>query len=226
MLALDQEIVSQFIHKLGNHFQLLNLIINSIKSSPPSSHDRLTIQDTLDQLINLTRIFSDCNQAPISLSAVSLIEITRAATESRMSKFAAAGVRLLIDLEDIPDDETVPCDPYLLEMALGHILENAREAISGAGTVEFRGRLITGGPRGVVRFYVKDTGCGIPAGGTDRVGTPFHSTKKGHEGLGLTVASRIIELHGGVLRMNSREGEGTEVEIILPTEKSTESFCA
>lgn len=226
MLALDQEIVAHFIHKLGNHFQLLNLVVNSIKNSPPSSRDQSIIQDTLDQLINVTRIFSDCNQAPISRSGVPLLEIARAAAESRITKFAAAGVRLLISLEEIPDDATVASDAYLLETALGHILENAREAIDGTGVIEFGGRFIPGRKQGVIRLYVKDTGGGIPAGDLDRVVMPFHSTKKGHDGLGLTVASRIIELHGGTLRIQSRKEIGTEVEVVLPTESRRDIFCA
>ena len=226
MLALDQDFVAHFIHKLGNHFQLLNLIVNSIKERPSSSRDRSIIQDTLDQLINVTRIFSDCNQALISRSAVPVLEIARSAAESRITKFAADGTQLLISLEEIPDDTTITSDAYFLETALGHLLENAHEAINGAGIIEFGGRFIPNRQHGAVRIYVKDNGCGIPAAEVERVVTPFHSTKKGHDGLGLTVASRIIELHGGTLRIQSREGKGTEVEIILPTESRRDVSCS
>ncbi|MDH3443640.1 MAG: ATP-binding protein [Deltaproteobacteria bacterium] len=226
ILALNQEIVAQFIHKLGNHFQLLNLIVNSLKNSPPNFRDVAMIQETLDQAINLTRIFSDCNQALPSVSDISLSEVARAAAESRIATFAAAGVHLQLNLDEMPGDMTIASDPYLLETALGHILQNAREAINGSGNVEIEGRFIPGGLHGVARLNVRDTGCGIPAGEVERVVMPFYSTKKGHEGLGLTLASRIIELHGGGMRIKSCQGMGTEVEVLLPTEQSRDIFCA
>ena len=217
--ALDQEIVGRFIHKLGNHFQLLNLVVSSMKKSLPDSRENEILQETLDKAIDLTRIFSDCNQTPSLVSDVQLLDVIKAAAESRISQFAATGVRLVMNFEEIPDDATIACDRYLLETALGHILQNAFEAIGGTGKVQVGGCLIPAGPRGVARIYIRDTGCGIPAREVPKVTLPFFSTKKGHDGLGLTVASRFIELHGGTLRIKSAEGTGTEAEILLPMER-------
>jgi two-component sensor histidine kinase len=217
--ALDQEIVARFIHKLGNHFQLLNLVVNSLKKSLPDSRENEILQETLDKAIDLTRIFSDCNQTPSLVSDVQLLDVMKAAAESRISQFAATGVRLIMNFEEIPDDATIASDRYLLETALGHILQNAFEAISGSGNVQVGGSLISNGPRGAARIYIRDTGCGIPAREVPKVTLPFFSTKKGHDGLGLTVASRCIELHGGTLKIKSAEGTGTEAEILLPMER-------
>jgi signal transduction histidine kinase len=112
----------------------------------------------------------------------------------------------------------------LLETALGHILQNALEAIRGSGNVQVGVCLAPDKLRGAARIYVRDTGCGIPAREVHQVTLPFFSTKKGHDGLGLTVASRYIELHGGVLRINSREGAGTEAEVLLPMEGARDDF--
>jgi signal transduction histidine kinase len=226
ILALDQKIVSRFIHKLGNHFQLLNLVVNSLTKSWPSSRESEILQETLDRAIDLTRIFSDCNQAPSWVSEVHLLEVIKTATEIRASQFVAKGVRLEADLEGIPDDATIVSDPSLLETALGHVLQNALEATAGGGKVEFGGRLVFDGPHGVARCYVKDTGCGIAAEDLDRVMLPFFTTKKDHDGLGLTIASRFIEMHGGALRISSREGAGTEVEILLPLQRERDISCA
>lgn len=217
--ALDQEIVARFIHKLGNHFQLLNLVVSSLKKSLPNSRDNEILQETLDKAIDLTRTFSDCNQTPSLASDVQLLDVIKAAAESRISQFAASDVRLIMNFAEIPDDATIASDRYLLETALGHILQNAFEAISGAGNIQVGGCLIPDGPRGVARVYIRDTGCGIPAREVPKVMLPFFSTKKGHDGLGLTVASRFIELHGGTLRIKSTEGTGTEAEILLPVER-------
>jgi len=225
ILALDQETVARFIHKLGNHFQLLNLVVNSLKKSLPDSRENELLQETLDKAIDLTRIFSDCNQTPSLASQVQLLEVMKAAAESRVSQFAANGVRLQMNFEEIPDDATIASDQFLLETTLGHILQNALEAVGGTGNVEVGGCLIRDGLRGAARIYVRDTGCGIPAREVQQVTLPFFSTKKGHDGMGLTVASRFIELHGGTLRIKSGEGVGTEVEILLPIERGPDIHC-
>ena len=225
ILALDQETVARFIHKLGNHFQLLNLVVNSLKKSLPESRENELLQETLDKAIDLTRIFSDCNQTPSLASQVQLLEVMKAAAESRVSQFAANGVRLQMNFEEIPDDATIASDQFLLETTLGHILQNALEAVGGTGNVEVGGCLIPDGPRGAARIYVRDTGCGIPAREVQQVTLPFFSTKKGHDGMGLTLASRFIELHGGTLRIKSGEGVGTEVEILLPIERGPDIHC-
>ena len=224
LLALDQDVIARFIHKLGNHFQLLNLAVNTLKKALPDSRESEIIEETLDKAIDLTKIFSDCNQTPSLASNVPLLEVMKAATESRVSQFAAAGVRLQINFAGIPADATIASDPYLLETALGHILQNALEAIRGSGNVQVGVCLAPDKLRGAARIYVRDTGCGIPAREVHQVTLPFFSTKKGHDGLGLTVASRYIELHGGVLRINSREGAGTEAEILLPMEGARDDF--
>jgi signal transduction histidine kinase len=226
LLGLEQEVISRFIHKLGNHFQLLSLVLSSLKSSLPSFRDSDVLEETLGKAIDLTRVLSDCNQAPAWVSDVQLLEIMRAAAESRVNEFAASGVRLRVDLTGIPDDATIMSSPYLLEVAFGHILQNALEATGNGGGVEFGGRLVSNGSRSVVRLYVRDTGCGIPARQQDQVIFPFFTTKKGRDGLGLTVASRFVEMHGGALQIESREGEGTEIAIVLPLERGRDFFCA
>jgi Histidine kinase-, DNA gyrase B-, and HSP90-like ATPase len=226
ILGLDQETVGRFIHKMGNHFQLLNLVVSSLKNSLPHSRESEILQETLDKLIDLTRIFSDCNQTPSLACKVQLLEVIKAAAGSHMSGFAGTGVQLQIDLTGIPDDATVASDPYQLETALSHILQNAWEATIANGKVEIGGHLIADGLRAVARLYIRDTGCGIPARELNQVTGPFFSTKKGHDGLGLTMASRFIEMHGGALRVESREGSGTVVEILLPIERIRDNSCA
>lgn len=224
IFALNPDTVARFIHKLGNHFQLLNLVASSLKKALPDSREHEILDQTLDNAIDLTRIFSDCNQVPSLTSDVQLLEVVKAATGSRASQFAAAGVRLGVNFAEIPEDVTVASDPYLLETALGHILQNALEAISGPGNVQVGGCLVSSGQRGAARIYVRDSGCGIPTRELPQVTVPFFSTKKGHDGLGLTLASRFIDFHGGTLCIRSGEGAGTEVEILLPMERQSDIF--
>jgi signal transduction histidine kinase len=61
-----------------------------------------------------------------------------------------------------------------------------------------------------------DTGAGIPAHLLHKIGNPFYTTKEKGTGLGLMISKSIIESHEGELRINSIEGKGTTVEVILP----------
>jgi len=71
-----------------------------------------------------------------------------------------------------------------------------------------------------VRFTISDDGCGIRADALGRVFDKFYqgdpSRTAGGNGLGLTVAKKIVELHGGVIACRSLEGVGTEFAIDLP----------
>lgn len=226
LYALEQEVVSRFIHKLGNQFQLLNLVVASLESSLPKCRESEVLQETLDKAIDLTRVLSDCNQVPSWLSEVQLLEVMRAAADSRVNEFSTNGVQLKTNFGGIPNEATVLSSPYLLEAAFGHVLQNALEATGSGGIVEFGGCLDLRGAQAVASLHIKDSGCGIPGREQDQVILPFFTTKKGRDGLGLTVASRFIEMHGGAVRIKSLEGTGTEVAILLPLERRRDVLCA
>jgi signal transduction histidine kinase len=69
-----------------------------------------------------------------------------------------------------------------------------------------------------VLIRIADNGPGIPEHIKDKIMQPFFTTKKGTEGtgLGLSITHDIIEVHGGELRVDTKEGEGAEFTIILP----------
>ena len=76
----------------------------------------------------------------------------------------------------------------------------------------------TGGPRGAF-ISVIDNGPGIPSSIKDKIFQPFFTTKPTGQGtgLGLSLSYDIVKAHGGEIRVESKEGEGTEFIILLPT---------
>jgi len=79
--------------------------------------------------------------------------------------------------------------------------------------------LVTGpatGEAGYVDVEIRDTGVGIKQEDLDKVFEPFYSTKTRGTGLGLTIAKRIIDEHGGEIDLESEEGGGTKVVVRLP----------
>ena len=67
-----------------------------------------------------------------------------------------------------------------------------------------------------VVFEVADSGRGIPAEVQKRLFDPFFTTKEGGTGLGLPIAARIVEKHGGQLRYQTQLNRGTTFAIVLP----------
>ncbi|MBZ4421515.1 HAMP domain-containing histidine kinase [Myxococcus sp. RHST-1-4] len=109
-------------------------------------------------------------------------------------------------------------DPVLLRRVLDNLLDNAGKYSEPGTTVRLFVRAV--GPS--LQFEVADEGIGIDAEDLPRVGTPFFRTdhsrarRTGGVGLGLALARRIVDAHGGTLVLESRPGEGTTVRILLP----------
>jgi PAS domain S-box-containing protein len=115
-------------------------------------------------------------------------------------------------------------DETQLELALMNLAINARDAMPEGGKIHIacRNDGITGGgeaaPGDYVVLALSDTGCGIPPEMVERVTEPFFTTKavgKG-TGLGLSMVYGFAQQSGGTMRIESRLGHGTTVELWLP----------
>ncbi len=129
-----------------------------------------------------------------------------------------------------PDDLwLVRGNPTELHQVLLNLCVNARDAMPSGGhlslaldnvpAAELAERAATDRPEGdAISLMVSDTGTGIPPEVLPRIFEPFFTTKPEGRGtgLGLSTTFRIVKAHGGVIRVESRPGEGTTFEILLP----------
>lgn len=99
-----------------------------------------------------------------------------------------------------------------VEHAFLNITVNALEAMPRGGTLAL-GIRRSGGD---LTWVVEDEGPGVAPERRSGVFDPYTSTKAGHAGLGLYVAKRIVEEHGGTIELTGRPGGGTRVEVRLP----------
>jgi two-component system nitrogen regulation sensor histidine kinase NtrY len=104
-------------------------------------------------------------------------------------------------------------DPGQMQQALINLLKNAQE--SGSSPEEIRLAVDDLGEGGV-RFRVLDRGSGMSDEVLRKALLPFYTSKPGGSGLGLPLCREIVEAHGGHLRIERREGGGTEVVCWLP----------
>jgi signal transduction histidine kinase len=124
----------------------------------------------------------------------------------------------------------IMADMALMKEALTHLIKNAMDAMPGGGKfslstnqVNFEIESLLDGDNPIVGACVfvslADTGLGIDKKIKERIFEPFFTTKTNGNGLGLPIAYRIIKQHQGSIKVDSRVGQGTEVNIYLPLTK-------
>jgi two-component system nitrogen regulation sensor histidine kinase NtrY len=111
----------------------------------------------------------------------------------------------------LPAGIEVDADRDQLTQVLLNLLQNAHEAIVGAGVVS----LNVSEHEGLARVEVEDTGPGVPREARARVFEPYFTTKGTGTGLGLAIAARIAQEHGGVLAVEDGRA-GARFVLTLP----------
>lgn len=118
------------------------------------------------------------------------------------------------------DDVELWADIDQIRQVLVNLVQNAIEALADAGNIEVSCRRVTVEGRDAVKrgveMIVHDDGPGIPAGEQARIFEPFYTSKARGTGLGLATVKRIVEGHGGEVRLITTEHRGTTFRIWLP----------
>jgi PAS domain S-box-containing protein len=133
------------------------------------------------------------------------------------SHATAGGVTISTDIKkQLP---LLACDPTRLKQILLNLISNAIKFTQPGGAVIVA---VHGRPDGTLVFEVRDTGLGMTDDEIEIALQPFGqidaSNTRRYEGtgLGLPLAKRLTELHGGSLQVNSKKGHGTTVTMIIP----------
>jgi len=121
-------------------------------------------------------------------------------------------ININMQLADSPS--VVSIDKEQIKQVCLNIIQNAMQAMPAGGDLFIKAGCNPG--TGHVFVTVKDTGCGIPPENLPKLYQPFFTTKADGTGLGLTVSYRIVEDHGGHVKINSSPGKGAEFTVILP----------
>ncbi|WP_096202991.1 ATP-binding protein [Bacillus sp. FJAT-45350] len=112
----------------------------------------------------------------------------------------------------IVQNRRIQCEPNQIKQVLINVIKNAIEATNVEGVINVSIEELNEG----ISIKVSDKGCGVPENLLDKIGEPFFTTKEKGTGLGLMVSQKIIKNHQGKFLINSKENEGTTVELILP----------
>lgn len=174
-----------------------------------SEADRLSglVEDLLD--------FSRMQSGRMLVNSVSATDVSQLLC-AVSDMYTELAIKQGIELSYTPPVQSsiVMCDADRLKQVFINIIDNAVKYTEKGGLV----LVAQTREEGCVRIVVKDTGVGIPAEDVDRVKEKFFKSNKTvrGSGIGLAVADEIIKQHSGLLLIESTEGVGTTVTIVLP----------
>ncbi|EWG12309.1 PAS domain-containing sensor histidine kinase [Cytobacillus firmus] len=109
----------------------------------------------------------------------------------------------------------IKCEQNQLKQVAINLLKNAIEAMPNGGEITVK---VKGINEKMVSILIIDQGVGIENAQITKLGEPFYTTKEDGTGLGLMICFRIIENHGGTMRISSQLNKGTTVELCLPVD--------
>lgn len=206
-------------HEMNNPMTAIVGLVSVVRSKvgADSPEGRL-LCTALEQATRVTRIVDDLRQLTEHQRRDSGIQFpltaaVRAAVEAHAHDAEQAGVSLGAQLED--DIPPIQGDPIQMQQLVGHLLRNAIAATPEGGQIRVS---VAAVEDGALKLSVSDTGRGIPDGMLERIFDPFFTRKErgAGVGLGLTLASCIVEAHHGKLHVRSEEGKGSTFTVLLP----------
>ena len=211
-IGVLEEISPELAHDVGTllssiltYFQLLE---EDEASAAPLAKSASRNAAELASLLRQARIFSADDH--LVASRCGLRQMVKRTGKLCLAFSSETPVQFEIN---IPEDAFVTANAVLLQRLMTNVMKNALE--SGARRIEIsrQEQSDAGGALEVIR--VKDDGLGIAPQNLSRIFETGYSTKA-NSGLGLSIARKIVAVHGGRIECRSVLGEGTEIEICLP----------
>jgi signal transduction histidine kinase len=176
------------------------------------------LQHIVDDVLTAARLDPEARRGgplvPLRRSPTRIPELV----DPPVARLCTAHPAVKVELELPEDLPEVEVDALLVRRVIGNVLENARRYGPADGPIVVRGSAVAGR----VHLEIEDRGIGIAPADLAKVFVPFfraetsRSRDKGGIGLGLTLAKRIVDAHGGSIAIRSTLGEGTTVAIDLP----------
>nr|WP_210728375.1 ATP-binding protein [Cellulomonas septica] len=200
-LAAERQFASDASHQLRTPLTALSMRLEEITLATDDPQVREEARISLEQVERLVRVVDDLLTSSRraqggTTEAVPLVDVVHQQEEEWAPTFAAAGRRLVVEVD--PQTQVL-ATPGALAQVLATLIENSLK--HGAGTTTVRSR--TGGPSGAVVVEVADEGAGVP---DELAGRIFERevTSGAGTGLGLALARDLASADGGRLELAQR----------------------
>jgi signal transduction histidine kinase len=215
------ELAAGLAHEIRNPLAGIAGVIEIVgRDLPPNSPARAVIKDAKDEAIQINRILTElleiARPKPPQIRVGDLCStVEHAALFARQQ---AITKRIMVELEIKDTIPPVEHDPNQINQVLLNLLLNAIQSMDQPGVI----RVSLQSEEDEVFITVTDEGKGIPPENLPNIFRPFFTTKGHGTGLGLSLARRMVEAHGGHIDVTSVVGKGTQFRVQLPVKSPKE----
>lgn len=218
-LAAIGQMMTGLAHESRNALQrtracldMLELELGDQPENVDLIHRGQTALDELHRLYEEVRGYA----APIQLDGreCDLSSIRRTVWENLSEQRAGRS----IEFAEVDASVETACrlDPHRISQVMRIVFENAIAAVPDPGLIQVECADADIDGRAAVRIVIRDNGPGFPPDLIDRVFEPFFTTKTKGTGLGMAIAKRIVEAHGGLINVSNAPDGGARVGLTLP----------
>lgn len=177
------------------------------------------ISSEVERLNSLVSRFLDfARPSHVTMENQEIIPLIERALKSVQVEHPASNVKIERQFEKhLP---SLPLDGELCERIFVNLFLNAYDAMPEGGTLRIRAQPAHAGGRRGVQIDIADTGPGVSEEQQKYIFNPFFTTKKTGLGLGLSIVSKIVDDHGGWIRLISKPGNGACFRVFFPAKES------
>lgn len=192
-------------------------LVRNLKIDDPNREFARIISDEVGRMENIIHDLLDFIRPRKQMRKMLALDQLVAETVGRyLGEFEKKGIKLSYDLQ--AGETLVNCHPGEIQQVLRNYLMNAVQVMPQGGQLIVRSEVLEGG----LKISVLDSGPGFASDISDKLFSPFFSTKASGSGLGLTICAQVLKAHGGVVGADNRPDGGAEFSFILPLPKDTD----
>jgi PAS domain S-box-containing protein len=213
-LAVIGRLASHVAHEIRNPLVTIGGFARSILKRPErADRNRQAAQIIAEEVERLEDILSGVmdftRPARPVMVEMRVNELIHHVIDPLRQELETKNIPVKLDLaENLP---IIQADQKQIQQVLLNLIKNAVDAMPRGGTLAVR----TESAAGEVVIQFRDAGVGMTEDVQANIFSPFYTTKSGGTGLGLAVSLKIVEDHGGAIRVWSEPGQGTEMTVAL-----------
>lgn len=229
-LAMVGQVASGIAHEIGTPLHVITARARFI-TEPDATleearrHASAIIEQSDRVATTIRQLLDFARRRGPQRDVVSLVDLTRRTLDLLRPLAMKRQVELTLAVDGLP--AMAPVDPNQVEQAIGNLVMNAIQAISGQGLVTIRVQPVRKRPpvdiggeeTDQVAITIEDNGTGIAPKDLAHIFEPFFTTQSAGEGtgLGLSITQEIIRDHGGWIEVESEPWKGSRFTVVLPT---------
>jgi len=220
------EFLAMLGHELRNPLAPMSIALQILQEAPPASRDATWARESISrQLRHMTRLLDDLldisrvtlGKIQLQLAPVNVGQVIASAVEATRPLIASGAHQLTVKVP--ADSVVIRGDAVRLTQVVANLINNAAKYTERGGRID----VAVDHSGEEVRVSVRDNGIGIAADALERIFDLFSQLPGGHEraqgglGVGLTLARRLVEMHGGTVEaLSEGANRGTEIVVRLP----------